>query len=346
MSKPPRRSIVSSFGALSLTASSAAGETDPNLDSGLNTPPPRVPAGVIGATQRTLSDIREERDRLKALVESGAAGLKELDPALIDPSPFPDRLADDSPAEFEAFRKTFLEEGQQIPIQVRPHSELEGRYQVIYGHRRVRAARDLGVPVKALVRSLSDSELVVAQGLENGSRQDLTWIERALFAWRMENAGIKPRDIKAALSLDDQEMARMRSVWRALPIDLITMIGRAPKVGRPRWLELAGAVGEKPGLLELARKTLSADKVLALPSDERFREVLGVLQPSGSPSQTEVALLAGSGDRLGRASFTSKEVRLVVDRAHAASFAEFLRGELPSLMDRYLSQASAAKDAG
>ena len=39
-------------------------------------PSPRVGAGVIGATQRSLSELREERDRLQALVDAGGgAGL-------------------------------------------------------------------------------------------------------------------------------------------------------------------------------------------------------------------------------------------------------------------------------
>ena len=111
MSKNPSgKSIIANFGALSVAG--PEGE-DGSAQRVPVQPVARVGAGVIGATQRTLSDIREERDRLLALVAAG--GGLELDPSLIDPSPFPDRLPDDSDVAFEALKKLISEEGQKIP---------------------------------------------------------------------------------------------------------------------------------------------------------------------------------------------------------------------------------------
>ncbi|WP_438800714.1 hypothetical protein, partial [Acinetobacter baumannii] len=69
----------------------------------------------------------------------------------------------------------------------------------------------LGSTVKAVVVNLTDSELVVAQGIENSARQDLSWIERAVFAWRLEHAGIEAREIRAALNTDKTELSRYRT---------------------------------------------------------------------------------------------------------------------------------------
>jgi len=336
--KPPRRSIVASFGLLSQTASAAEAK-EPASEAAVttfNAQAPRVPAGVIGATQRTLSDIREERDRLQAIVDAGAAGVAEIDADLIDPSPFPDRLPDDDVTAFDAFKRSIAEDGQRVPVQVRPHPQQAGRYQVIYGHRRVRAAQDLGIPVKAFIRQLSDNDLVVSQGLENASRQDLSWIERAVFARQMESAGIRARDIRGALSLDDPELAKMRSVWRSVPGEIIVAIGRAPKIGRPRWLELAGALDGAPDKVARARETLSADKVREQPSDLRFQLVLAAL--SGSQKAGEKAsldLLVESGRRVGKATFGGREIRLVVEAISADAFAAFFKAELPALMRRF-----------
>ncbi|WID99731.1 plasmid partitioning protein RepB (plasmid) [Bosea vestrisii] len=343
--KAPRRSIVASFGALSQTVSeaelerTAPDEAEPQFAS----PPPRVPAGVIGATQRTLSDIREERDRLQAIVDAGAPGIADIDARLIDPSPFPDRLPDDDPSTFEAFKKSIAEDGQRVPVQLRPHPDQDGRYQVIYGHRRVRVAQELGVPVKAFIRPLSDSDLVVSQGLENASRQDLSWIERAVFARQMESAGVRARDIRGALSLDDPELAKMRSVWRSVPREMITAIGRAPKIGRPRWLELAAALERSEGNVPRALETLSADKVRTQPSDLRFQIVLAALSEAPKASQkTSLDLQAEGRRRLGKASFDGREIRLVVEAESAAAFASFFRKELPALMERF----EASQDDG
>jgi hypothetical protein len=54
-----------------------------------------------------------------------------------------------------------------------------GHFQVAYGHRRLRAAELLQIKVKAVVRYLSDIEMVVVQGKENSDRRDLSFIERA-----------------------------------------------------------------------------------------------------------------------------------------------------------------------
>lgn len=328
--KPSAKSIIANFGVLAAPGHSASGPPVPSPA------PSRVGAGVIGATQRTLSEIREERDRLAALVASG--GGLELATDIIDPSPFPDRLPDDGDSDFEALKTLIAEEGQKIPIQVRTHPEHRGRYQIVYGHRRWRACRDLGITVRALLTELSDRELVVAQGIENAARQDLSWIERALFAWRMDAAGIKPRDIRAALAVDDPELARLRAVCRALPLDIIEAIGRAPKVGRPRWVDLATAVTQDRKAIAQLRKTLSADKVRGLPSDERFRQALAAVKTLDGKAPPAMEFRAPGGRVVAKASFTGGELRVSVDKPRAEAFAAFLKAELPLLMDRFLTE--------
>lgn len=333
--KPAVKSIIASFGALS---SSAAEERTAALQPGQSEHPrtvPRVGAGVIGATQRTLQEMREERERLKALVEKG--GDQQLSPDLIDPSPFPDRLPDDGEAGFDAFKLSIREQGQKVPILVRPHPQSSGRYQIVFGHRRWRAARDLGISLRAQVIDLNDAELALHQGIENSERQDLSWIERALFAMRMENEGIKPRDTKAALGIDDAEMARLRQVTRAVPEDIIAAIGRAPKAGRPRWVSLAAAIERDKPALERVRRTLSSDKVLS--SDERFRQALAAatraaLRSDASTDGT-LSLTRANGIQLGEAMFGSSEVRIRLNKKQGTAFAAFLRDELPSLIEKF-----------
>lgn len=333
MSKGPSKSIVGNFSKfLSSEAATPTAAPPPSPAA-----PTRVGAGVIGAAGRSIQQLKDERDRLQELVASGTGGTIEIDPNIIDPSPFVDRLPDDDAEAFESFKQSIADEGQKVPVQVRRHPSAEGRFQVIYGRRRVRAAREIGQRVKALIVAMSDRDLVVAQGIENGQRQDLSWIERALFAQTMDEADIKPRDIKAALGIDDAELARMRAVWQAIPVDVIKLIGRAPKVGRPRWggLVKAFAAAESKAAA-VVRKTLSADKVLGLSSDERFARALAALSAAPAPSQTdEMPLEAAGGRAVGKAVFAGAEVRLVVDKGRARAFAEFLRAELPALMERF-----------
>jgi ParB family transcriptional regulator, chromosome partitioning protein len=183
---------------------------------------------------------------------------------------------------------------------------------------------------------ISDLDLVLAQGIENASRQDLTWIERALFASRMDDAGIKARHIYAALSIEDAELARMRSVYRALPADIIEAIGRAPKVGRPRWLDLAKIVAGDAQSLGTIRAVLSNGTDSPQLSDQRFQRVLDAVKPAATGKNTSVTTLADAGGRkLGAVTASAREVRISAEGALGAAFLKFLEAELPGLADRF-----------
>ncbi|NEK20367.1 plasmid partitioning protein RepB [Rhizobium leguminosarum] len=337
MSKSPRKSIVASFGLLSaeLESDQAADQQQPS-QAPAPVPGNRVGAGVIGAAHRAIDDIRTERDRLKAIVESGGGAVRELDPSLIDPSPYPDRLPDDDATGFEAFKRSIETEGQQVPVQVRKHPSSPGRYQIVYGHRRWLAARQLNRPVRALEVEISDLDLVLAQGIENAGRQDLTWIERALFASRMDDAGIKPRHIYAALSIEDAELARMRNVYRIVPADIIEAIGRAPKIGRPRWLDLAKTVAGDTGALDALRAVLVRKGEEAETSDQRFQRALNAIKPVSNGRREPSPITDMSGTRLGALLISSKEVRISAEGLLGGDFLKFIEAELPALTERFV----------
>ncbi|MBB2908415.1 ParB family chromosome partitioning protein [Rhizobium sp. RAS22] len=337
--KSSRKSIVANFGLLSAELENRLSTENP-APAPQPVPTARVGAGVIGAAHRAIDDIKSERDRLKALVEAGGGAIRELDPLRIDPSPFPDRLPDDDAADFEAFRNSIRSEGQKVPIQVRKSPSSPDRYQVIYGHRRLQAARDLGIPVKAIEVEISDIELVIAQGIENADRQDLTWIERALFARRMDNAGVKPRDIKAALSIDDPELARMRSVYRVVPIEIIEAIGRAGKVGRPRWADFAKNYSERPDLHDALSKVLSGSAEKRLGSDQKFLAAFNALKPKAPLKDTGKSIAGPAGEQLGRLVRTANEVRISAHTASAKEFLSFIELELPTLAERFSREKS------
>lgn len=86
-SKSSRKSIVANFGLLSAELENRL-STDSSATPQQSVAPARVGAGVIGAAHRAIDDIKSERDRLKALVESGGGAIRELDPSKVDPSPF------------------------------------------------------------------------------------------------------------------------------------------------------------------------------------------------------------------------------------------------------------------
>jgi len=315
-----KRSLVSSFSELA-----NAKPADP-------VQVPRVSAGIIGATQRTLTEIREERDRLAEQVALG--GFLELAPEVVDPSPFPDRLPDDDVADFERFRLSISEDGQKVPVQVRKHPSVEGRYQLVYGHRRWRAARELNQPLKAFVVEASDHDMLLSQGLENSARQDLSWIEKASFASQMERAGVRARDIRTALQVDDAELARFRSVLSVLGNEVPAMIGRAPKIGRPRWTALASQVEKVPdGVLRL-EKTLAAAKDVS--SNERFVLCLRALaEPPKEHGSPALPLEREDGTPFGQVLFSPKAIQIEIAGDEAKEFQSFFEAKLPELVEQF-----------
>lgn len=319
-----KRSLVSSFSELANSK-----PADP-------VQVPRVSAGIIGATQRTLTEIREERDRLAEQVALG--GFLEIAPELVDPSPFPDRLPDDDQTEFERFRVSMEEDGQKVPVQVRRHPSVEGRYQLVYGHRRLRAARELNRPLKAFVVEASDHDLLLAQGLENSARQDLSWIEKASFAARMEGAGIKARDIRSALQVDDAELARFRSVLSSLGDEIPSLIGRASKIGRPRWTALAAQVAKTPDGIQQLVKILAAAKDVS--SNERFALCLKALTEPREPRPfPALPLERNDGTSFGRVLFSPKAIQIEIAEEEAKDFQSFFEARLPELVEQFRQQS-------
>jgi ParB family chromosome partitioning protein len=297
---------------------------------------PRVSAGPVRSLRDTFSGVERENEELRARLSSGHVAV-ELDPNLIDPSPLADRFHEQEAAPFEALKASIRERGQEVPILVRVHPEVPGRYQSAYGHRRVRAATELGVAVKAFVRKLSNEDLVVAQGLENSAREDLSFIERAVFAAKLENAGFQRSVIQTALSVDRAEVSKLVSVARAIPTDLVHAVGRAPKVGRGRWQALADAVADNVAR-KRALSTIKGEKFAAFGSDARFLAVLSAANRSSEADPSSISsrpISSDTGVEIARVAFTETQIKLTVGRAANEGFATFLIDRLPALFDAY-----------
>jgi ParB family transcriptional regulator, chromosome partitioning protein len=223
---------------------------------------------AMGDTLRKLTADAEIGRVLKDQLSEGGRVL-ELEPRTIERSFISDRLSASDDPDFDALMQSVKANGQLVPILVRPHPEKEGLFQVAYGHRRLRAAELLQIPVKAVVRHLNDEEMVVAQGKENSERRDLSFIERAMFAMHLEERGFDRNVIMAALSIDKTETAKLLGVARSVPVEVVLGIGPAPRIGRPRWIALSKLI-EHSGNVKKLNGLLDSDSFKSLTSDRRF----------------------------------------------------------------------------
>lgn len=229
-----------------------------------------VAAPSVNLLARSLQ-LASEDNTAEALREQLLKGqaIIELDPKVIEPSFVADRIPDAD--EIEPLVGSIRDRGQQSPILVRAHPEREGVYQIAFGHRRWRAADILGIPVKAVVRDLSDEDLIIAQGKENSDRTDLSFIEKARFASELLTHGYKRELIMHALSVPRQTLSYYLSIISKIPADIILAIGPAPSQGRRPWQLLADLMSGEENQ-QLARAALQEARVTHpdMNSDARF----------------------------------------------------------------------------
>ena len=273
--------------------------------------------GAIGAVTRSIEQLK-------------AQSIVELSPDLVDASFITDRLESTLDSHRDLV-ESIREHGQQVPILVRPHPDKQGRYQIAYGRRRLRALAELGRQVRAVVKPLTDQQLVVAQGQENSARTDLSFIEKALFAAKLEERGFDRETIMAALSVDKTGLSRLISSAVKIPHDIIEAIGAASKTGRDRWIELAARL-ETGGALAAARRLIESDSFLLKSSDERFNAVFGIAAPKrGAAASRPTLWKAEDGTRVARIKEDEHTLTLAIDKKAAGQFCAYLLKELPEI---------------
>ncbi|KQT53118.1 hypothetical protein ASG43_19245 [Aureimonas sp. Leaf454] len=297
--------------------------------------PERTTSGAVKAMGLALGSLRSGAEEARALRESIARGdqVVELDPARIEPAFVADRLSrgGEGDESFESLKASISESGQTVPILVRPHPDpakaKAGHYQAAYGHRRISATQALGLKVRAVVRPLTDEELVLAQGKENSERRDLSFIERALFCRALLERGFERRTVQSALSLHKAELTRLLQVADLIPHHIAAAIGPAPRAGRPRWMTLAERIGADAANRQKAEDEIGRDRFRLASSDDRFALVWARLaRPSAAAA--EEALLSPDGARIGALRRSGKGAVIEIGEA---DFAAFLAGRIPEL---------------
>ncbi len=116
---------------------------------------------------------------LREVEATTAAGLEQVPVGSIDPNPYQPRRA--FPEEtLKELADSIRASGMVQPILVRRVGAVEGRFQLIAGERRWRAARQAGLEaVPAIVRELTDHETLELALTENLLREDLNPLEVA-----------------------------------------------------------------------------------------------------------------------------------------------------------------------
>lgn len=315
------------------------------LTNVLEAPPsePRADLTRRGAARSMTRSIEELAENTKRMAEGEA--IVSLDTALIDGSFVSDRIDQDD-EDYIRLRDAIASHGQSTPILVRPHPDREGRYMIVYGHRRARVCRELGREVRAVIRNFEDIAHIVAQGQENAARANLSFIEKAMFARKLIGMGQSKETVKAALTIDDTLLSRMLSVVETIPAPIVDGVGAAKGVGRDRWEELKKLVAV-PAKAEIALAEVQSDDFVAKDGPERFNHLLAAVKagkkaPARRPPQ---ASYWAPPDKAVEATYrrSGKTFSLSLTSKDAEAFGEYLSSHLEQLYGAF-KEANSCND--
>jgi ParB family transcriptional regulator, chromosome partitioning protein len=127
---------------------------------------------------RGLAALMGDAGTVAPAPPTGAA-VRQVPLDLLEPNPFQPRSSID-PAGLEELAQSVRLRGILQPLLVRPHPTVSGRYQIVAGERRWRAAGAAGLhEVPALVQEMPDTEAAAVALVENLQRQDLNALDEA-----------------------------------------------------------------------------------------------------------------------------------------------------------------------
>ncbi|MBY3279698.1 plasmid partitioning protein RepB [Rhizobium hidalgonense] len=304
-----------------------------------NQTPTKPGYGMTGAAKTVVRSIEDLAENTKKLMEGEV--IVDLDPRVIDVSFVADRLSDDG-EEYQELKQAISESGQTTPILVRPSSSDSQRFMVVFGHRRLRVAKELGVPVKAVVKKLDDITSAIAQGQENSARSNLSFIERAYFAQNLLASGMTKDVVRSSLAVDEAMLSKMLGVVDVVPAPVIKALGAAKKIGRDKWLSLRQLL-LTPALLKIATGYVETAEFLKLEEEARFDNLHGYLtryknksaaKNPKSPRSSKEWTSSDSSLSL-TMNARSKKVAIELSNAEAKPFSDWLSSRMDHLYDEY-----------
>jgi len=251
-------------------------------------------SGIADTIARSSPNTKDRSATTQApalgALQGSLSAIREIDPSLVDDWGPMDRLdeftavnSEDDSDGFEMLKNSIKDGGQQVPILVR-RSSVPERYEAIYGRRRLKACKELGIKVRANVQDIDDATALLAKGLENAARRNLSFYEKCRFAVAIKEAGHDSKTIRQVLSLTAPGLSHLTKISDYVPAEVGNQIGAAPKSGRPKWTALAEAF--KHGkITRIAATKFLTEVSQETTSDERLEMLLKEIGRRGARPQ-------------------------------------------------------------
>ena len=313
-----------------------------NVLGQMQAPAPAIPTQAPNSQsphlKKVADGIRQMQERgeiLDRLLKEGDR-IAEIDVEDIAQSAIQDRFegAYDDSAMAEML-ESIRQQGQIVPGLVRPTSDGIKPFQIVYGRRRLAAAKALGLKFRAIVKDLTDEQAIIYQGEENTNRDDLTFIEKCSFALAQQEAGFNRDVICASLSTGKSHISEMIRIATTVPGDILRLIGRSPDTGRRRWMEFV----EHWHQADNADGQVRAALAYVEDGADRFALALNALKTQQVKQNTSsVHEIEASGLIIGTLAHAKSGSKINFNKSVPTDFAEFIAEQLPLLHAQYLKK--------
>jgi len=271
-------------------------------------PARRKPPALGRGLGALLGEVRREEPVFGGPAGATQSGLANLPVASIEPHPDQPRRRFDEAA-LDELAASIAARGVIQPVVVRPIGN--GRYQLVAGERRWRAAQKARLhEMPALVRDLSEREVMALALIENLQRQDLNPVEEARAYDRLANLeGMTQAEIAGMVDKSRSHVANLQRLL-ALPGQVLDMVETGDlSMGHARAL-----IGAEDAV-ELARAAV--DKQLSVREVEKLIRRRNRPEPQGPRRAREAGGLAENADILAVQNhleeFLGLSIRIAVD---------------------------------
>ncbi len=181
--------------------------------------------GFFAAEVRPEDDLARERD-LAALVQARRTVVQDIGVERIQPNPFQARQTF---SDLEELAQAIRTQGFTTRLRVRPHPAQANIFQLVYGERRLRAARLAKLDnVPCEIADHSDDDMIEIGLAENIQRRDLEPMEEAwAFTSFIEQRGYSIRRLAERIGKDKSYVESRMALLR-MPTDVQQMVAQRP----------------------------------------------------------------------------------------------------------------------
>jgi ParB family chromosome partitioning protein len=213
-------------------------------------------------------------------------------------------------------------EGQKHPVLARPARDRAAKFELIYGARRLFAARHLNQKLLARVREIDDREAFIEMDIENRLRRDISPYERGMSfrSWLLGGHFRSQEEIARTLGLSTAQVSRLMK-FSELPTAIVNAFGD-PRQIRESWAVVLAERCAEPASRE---RLLAAGRSLShaetrLDAKEVFRRLLNLSRPGAGAgavprsSGRDQIVRSPEGQPLFKISYRHRDLHVIIGR--------------------------------